>query len=145
MMRVWANKHTTPRRRTPGQSLVELAIALPLLLLLLLGTIDLGRMFVDYVQMRNAAFRGVRYGMTAPDDTDGIRQRVHAHGVPSDTAVTVTCRPVACSQVQLGQADATITVSATRTFRPVTTSSLQSFFGLGPVNLRAQATARIAT
>lgn len=144
MMRFGTNQYAAPRRRLRGQSLVELAIALPLLLLLLLGTIDLGRMFVDYVQMRNAAFRGARYGMTAPDDTAGIRDRVQAHGVPSGTVVTVTCSPVACGGITMGQ-EATITVSATRTFTPVTTGVLQRLFGLGPVTLRAQATARVAT
>ncbi|MDI3340242.1 MAG: TadE/TadG family type IV pilus assembly protein [Sphaerobacter sp.] len=132
------------RRRLRGQSLVELAIALPLLLLLLLGTIDLGRMFVDYVQMRNAAFRGARYGATAPDDTAGIRDQVRSHGVPADTVVTVTCDPVACGAVVPGT-PATITVSAARTFTPVTVGFLQRFFGLGPVNLKAHATVRVAT
>ena len=49
------------RSRSRGQSLVELALALPILLLLVLGTVDLGRAFFDYIQMRNGAF-GSSYG-----------------------------------------------------------------------------------
>lgn len=47
-----------------GQSLVELALTLPLLMLILLGTLDLGRIFFGYVTITNASREGARYGMT---------------------------------------------------------------------------------
>ncbi len=59
--RVWR------RGRSRGQSLAELAISLPLLLLMMLGTIDLGRAYFDYIEMRNGAFEGARYGSQNPD------------------------------------------------------------------------------
>jgi Flp pilus assembly protein TadG len=50
-----------------GQSLVELALTLPLLLVILFGTIDLGRLFFAYVTITNASREGARYGMTNLD------------------------------------------------------------------------------
>jgi uncharacterized membrane protein len=82
----------TERLARRGQSLVELALALPLLLLLLLGAIDVGRLFVDNVQLRNAAREGAGYGAHFPNDIDGIKLRVTRHGAPQGTSTTVVCR-----------------------------------------------------
>ncbi len=57
------NRESTER----GQSLVELALTLPLLLIILFGTIDLGRLFFAYVTITNASREGARYGMTSMD------------------------------------------------------------------------------
>ena len=43
------------RRRIRGQSVVEFALVLPILLLLLAATIDFGRLFYTYVAVDNAA------------------------------------------------------------------------------------------
>ena len=51
-----------------GQGMVELAIILPLLLTVLLGTIDLGRAFYTYVALTNAAREAARYA--AVNDTN---------------------------------------------------------------------------
>ncbi|MDQ2684083.1 MAG: pilus assembly protein [Chloroflexota bacterium] len=132
----------SPRPRA-GQSMVELALTLPLLLLLLLGTIDVGRCFHEYIQLRNAVREGAGYGAHMPGDTSGIVDRVTAHGVPSGTAVTVTCTG-GCSTSQ-GTATGTglMTVTATSTFTPVTTGFLQSWFGLGAIQLDVSASMRV--
>jgi PKD repeat protein len=49
-------------RRTRGQSLVEFALVLPVLLLLLLITIDFGRLFLSYVSLNNTARVAANYG-----------------------------------------------------------------------------------
>ena len=49
-----------------GQSLVELAVVLPVLLLLLGGAIDLGRVFFARVAVENAAKEGVLFGARSP-------------------------------------------------------------------------------
>ena len=65
-----------------GQSLTELALLLPLLILILLGTVDLARIYNAYVTLTNAAREGARYGATHPLDSGGatntsaIRARV---------------------------------------------------------------------
>ncbi len=46
-----------------GQSLVELALIMPLLTLLVMGIIDFGRLFVMYSAVSNAAQEAVRYGV----------------------------------------------------------------------------------
>ena len=133
----------TPSRRAKrrrGQSMVELALALPVLLLLLLGTIDIGRVFIDYIEMRNGAFEGARYGSVIPTDTAGIKSAVMSHGVPSDTKITVTIN----GSVAIG-ATTTVTVVATRTFTPFTTGFLHKYFGIGVFQLNASATMQVMT
>ncbi len=137
--RRWAS-HGCGRQR--GQSLVELAVALPLLLLLLLGTIDLGRVFFDYIQLRGAVREGAGYGARAPSDAAGIEERVREHGIPADSIVTSGCAP-ASSCTTIG-GTATITVTATRTFRPLSVGLLEPL-GLGAVPLRASASMRVMT
>src|SRR5688572_13246994 len=62
--------------RERGQSLVEMALILPLLLLIVLGTIDLGIGFKTYIGLTNAAREGVRWISIHPSDQDGAADRV---------------------------------------------------------------------
>lgn len=66
------------QRGERGQSLVEFAITLPILLLLVLGTIDLGLGFRTYIALTNAAREGVRWVSVYPSDSAGARTRVSA-------------------------------------------------------------------
>src|SRR3712207_553392 len=52
-----------------GQSMVELALMLPVIILILLGTVDLGRAFFDYVRLTNAVREGALTGIRIPDPT----------------------------------------------------------------------------
>jgi Flp pilus assembly protein TadG len=56
----------THRQARRGQSLVELALLLPLLALLLLGAIDLGRAFFAYNRLTNAVEAGALFGIRYP-------------------------------------------------------------------------------
>jgi hypothetical protein len=56
-----------------GQNLVELALVMPILILILVGLVDLGRMFNAYIVITNAARVGARYGSEHPTDVAGIR------------------------------------------------------------------------
>jgi hypothetical protein len=64
-----------PNRSESGQSLMELAISLILILSLLAGAIDLGRAFFTYSALRDAAQEGAAFGSLYPADTEGIIQR----------------------------------------------------------------------
>lgn len=64
-----------PKRGERGQSLMELAISLLLMLSLLAGAIDLGRAFFTYSALRDAAQEGAAFGSLYPTDTEGIIQR----------------------------------------------------------------------
>jgi Flp pilus assembly protein TadG len=50
-----------------GQSLVELTFGMIILLVLLMGLLDLGRLFYTLVALRNAAGEGALYGSLNPD------------------------------------------------------------------------------
>lgn len=63
-----------PARR--GQSLVELALTLPFLMLILAGLVDMGRGIHDYIIITNAAREGVRYASKDPTNVAVIRQYV---------------------------------------------------------------------
>jgi len=73
----------TARRRLRGQSLVEFALALPLLVLLLAITADIGRAFTAYIELGNMAREGARYGAISPAtavDSTGIRDAALGEG-----------------------------------------------------------------
>lgn len=53
----------TPARR-PGQGLVEFALVMPILLMLLFGVIEFGRLFAAWLSIQNGARFGVRYAIT---------------------------------------------------------------------------------
>lgn len=60
--------------RRPGQSaqsLTEFALILPLLMLILLGVVDFGRVFYYWTSIANAAREGARYGVTHPTNITG--------------------------------------------------------------------------
>ena len=51
-------------RAAPGQSLVEFAIALPILLLMVFGIIEFGRILQAWLALENGARFAVRYAVT---------------------------------------------------------------------------------
>jgi Flp pilus assembly protein TadG len=83
-------------RKEKGQSVVELAIILPLLLIILLGIIDFGRVFYAYVTVTNASREGARYGALHPgwiDESDNADpNNVKFHAI-QEAANTVTILP----------------------------------------------------
>jgi Flp pilus assembly protein TadG len=92
-------KHTPFRRRlvsdgqTRGQSLVELAILLPMMMILVAGIVDIGRAYYTYLSLHDAAAEGAAYGSIHPSDTAGIVDRVVGEspgGVVDWTSTTVT-------------------------------------------------------
>ncbi len=70
-----------------GQSLTELALLMPFLVILLLGTIDLGRAYFTYVGITNAAREGARAGMDNPTNA-------------GDCSTSKTIRYSVCQELQ---------------------------------------------
>jgi hypothetical protein len=64
------------KRSAKGQSLVELALVLLLMMLILSGVVDLGRAIFTKFAMQDAAEEGIIYGTSFPTDCDGIVKRV---------------------------------------------------------------------
>ena|SRR5947208_1402300 len=65
-------------KRERGQNAVEFALLLPVLMLVLFGILDLGRLFFAAITITNAARDGARYGIEHPTDLSGIQARVQA-------------------------------------------------------------------
>src|SRR5689334_11347979 len=61
-----ATLQKTRRRGARGQSLVETAISLSVLLLVFSGAVDLGRAFYAWVQLNNAVSEGAHWAATYP-------------------------------------------------------------------------------
>lgn len=73
--------HNVPqklRRGERGQSLVELAISLTIILLLLAGAVDFSIAYFSFSAMQDAAQEGALYGSINPTDTAGIITRVRS-------------------------------------------------------------------
>ena len=59
-----------------GQSYVELSVFITVLVILLAGLADLGRAYLIFLEMRDAAQEGAAYGSFTPLDFAGIEARV---------------------------------------------------------------------
>lgn len=59
-----------------GQSLVELAITITVIVFLLAGAFDFGSAFLDFIALRDAAQEGAVYGSIDPTNTSNIIARV---------------------------------------------------------------------
>lgn len=62
------------RRDERGQSVVEMALVMFLLLLLVAGVADFGRAFNNYIIITNASREGARYASHFPDHKIGIKE-----------------------------------------------------------------------
>ena len=51
-----------------GQSFVELALILPILFIFIAGVLDLGRLFLSYMELRDAAQEGANYASIRAND-----------------------------------------------------------------------------
>lgn len=79
-------------RSERGQSLVELAVSLVILLYLLSGAVEFGIIFFQYVQLRDAAQEGALFGSMGP--TGDIEGRVRAaSSSPIDLAQDDSSQP----------------------------------------------------
>ena len=72
-----------------GASFIELALVLPLFLMMLVPVVDLGRGFYAAIEVTSAAHAGAMYGVENPSDTDGMIQAAKA-GASNLSDVTAT-------------------------------------------------------
>ncbi|HHV18663.1 MAG TPA: pilus assembly protein [Thermoanaerobacterales bacterium] len=77
--------------RQKGQTLVELALVLPIIILILFGILEFGRIFHSYIVITNAAREGVRLGAVGKQDEEIIsRIREAAPLYEADSRLQVT-------------------------------------------------------
>jgi Flp pilus assembly protein TadG len=62
------------RNRSIGQALVELALALPVIVLLVFGLVDLGRAVYAWTAISNAAREGARLAIVNQAETAGVSE-----------------------------------------------------------------------
>ena len=133
-----------------GQSLVELALILPVLTLILFGTVDLGRVFFYQARLTNAVKEGAFYGAYTPynvatSNSDDIRDRAFAEangrlGTPGtdfiiepETSASPNVRCIdqttgATKECRLAGRGDSVEVTGRYAFRPMT-GQIISFFG----------------
>lgn len=78
--------------RESGQALIEFALCMPILLSILLGAVEFGRMEYASIEVTDAAMAGVQYGaqsVRTAVDTTGI-QTVASNAAPDITMQTPT-------------------------------------------------------
>lgn len=115
-----------------GQSLVELALVLPIVLWLLLGIVDFGRVYFVHVASTNAAREGARYwasNLSATEST--VKARVQAEAAPQ---VTIAAGNITLSSPTLDQRRVQILVQFT-----AITPLIATLWGGGSLNVTTQA------
>lgn len=72
---IQVNNNMKKKYTEKGQSLIELAVTLPVILLILLGTIDFGMALFSYSILRDAAQEGALYASFNPSNEAEIENR----------------------------------------------------------------------
>jgi Flp pilus assembly protein TadG len=142
------------RSRSRGQSIVELALILPVLMLLVASTLDLGRMFYSQVTITNAAREGVYEAAYGPSsfvangncdkDTNRVMCRVLSEAKGSFVQVAKADVSLACSPSCSKGIGNTVTVTVLGHFT-LLTPIMAPFLGGSDVVLTSTATAQIIT
>lgn len=99
-----------------GQSLAELALLLPLLLLIMAVTLDLGRAFYAHTTVVNAAREGARYAALHPTDTLGIRDQINQEAANSNIDLSSSTVDIEAPEILPGSP---ITVTVIYDFQPI--------------------------
>ena len=141
---LFKNKKNNTQR---GQSLVELALSLMVILMLLMGAVDFGLALFAYVSMRDAAQDGALYGSINPTDQTGIKNRVVAAASDVITIdpnnITVKVNGAACEGLTSGVPNS-LQILITHQ-HPVSTPLVGAMIGSQTITLRAQVTNTILT
>jgi len=109
-------RRVLPRRSRQGQAAVELALALPMMMLLIFGAVEFGTAMYDKAVITNASREGARFGIVATTPRKSNREiqdivsnyskryLINYRKTTADTAITtVTCQapaPTNCTPAQ---------------------------------------------
>lgn len=125
-------------RNESGAAVVEFALVLPLILVLIFGIIDMGRLLFTANALTSAVREGARYAAVQTNPTrDAVYDRIRNH---MDAAVRP---PVARAEVSLvaNSADRTVIVSVSN-YEFSTITPFANLVGLGTIRLNPSATLR---
>jgi Flp pilus assembly protein TadG len=137
------------RASQSGQAVIELALTLPLLLVIVMGILDFGLMFQSYEVVTNAAREGARVGVLpnyTTADAEARAQQYLASGGLSSSSATVTAvvapsPPFGSPAVTVNQVQVSVMYPYTYPF----VGPMLNLFGgsLGSVQLTATSTMRV--
>jgi Flp pilus assembly protein TadG len=123
------------QRQPRGQSLVEVALAFPVLVLLLMGLLDLGRAYYGLVTLNDAAAEGAAYAATYQDPA-AIQLRVQAAEATTLLAMDEVVVDVSSGPYSVGSG---VTVTATYQMQ-IYTPFVSGLVGSDSMTLRGSAT-----
>src|SRR6476620_10023646 len=79
-------------RREDGSSTIELAIVFPILLILFVGSAELGRLFYTYTTLAKATRTGARYLSTSRNAVNGTVTEIAAAKLEARNMVVYGCK-----------------------------------------------------
>lgn len=85
-------------KENKGQSFVEFALILPILLIIVMGIIEFGLMFNAYLTISNASREAARYGSLGGSDIEITERVVLVASHLDETALSVTVTPASRSR-----------------------------------------------
>jgi hypothetical protein len=133
------------KKSQQGQSLIEVALSLTFMLIMLAGAVDLGRIFIAYISMRDAAQEGVAFGSVYPTYCNQIRSRVVNSSAnmfaPTVDMVTVSIGGVNCETASQEQSciGNTIMITIDNPGYPLTMPFIGSALGTQTIPLKVEA------
>ena len=128
-----------PRRFEKGQSLVELAFTVVLLMIMIAGIVDIGRIFFHYITMRDSAMEGIAYGSIEPSHCAQIVERIRSSlNDPYTMTITILMNGESCSTASSTSDACTgndIEITVTDEEFPITMPFLGTILGKQSVSL----------
>ncbi len=101
-----------------GQAMVEMALILPILILLIFGIIEFGRIFASYLMVNNAAREGARYAAVGATDAEITALVMQRSSALDEDQLTVNIDPPEGSRVH-AQGVEIFVVYPVRVYAPV--------------------------
>lgn len=127
-----------------GSSIIELAIVFPILMILFVGTAELGRLFYTYTSLAKATTVGVRYLSTSPRAVNGTATEINDEKTIAKNLVVYGCKDRAvapCSTaapIVVGLTTANVNIcdnfSVTSPCNPVLAAGPPKFFRVEIIN-----------
>ncbi len=123
------------RNRDRGAAMVEFAIVLPLFLVLIFGIMEVGWLFSQQVEMRNAVREGARLAVVDFDDANGILTETCNRAAISGSGATIVLGLDSVTDDDGNPLSVTVTIS--KTYQSLT-GFLDPIFGNLPMTSKAQ-------
>ncbi|MCX6022317.1 MAG: pilus assembly protein [Chloroflexi bacterium] len=152
--RMLAVQPRRPRRAARAQALVEMALIFPMLLLLLLGSLDFARVFVTSLVLQGAAREGARLAADYTQTSSAVQTRVTNAATPlvvptsgvtscvfstPQTTPSTSCPPTGAIATRAAANSGQAVIVTVTLNVPFTTSFLTSWVGLPSLDVTSSA------